>query len=316
MDYRSDEIIDLTEAIQPLTMRWSPDGKRIAFRSRLFGDQNRENIYIFDISGARFVEIPRKILPPSCASANLEWTPDGEHIVLTCRQDDETGNTQIVLAATDGSHEYRFLPFDIHVPCKWFGFSPDGAQIVCGDSSEEEDQVTVAIVDIQNGETNIIYSTEYYFIDEILVDEALIANRHVTGVYFLDDEQILLKYSWIDNDFAVIDLTGEILQQATLSSEWVSDVTNASPAPDGSKVAFNANNIHLASFDFDTEEVEILYTDEDGDWVAFPDWSPLLDEPLDLPDEPYTLEYLCGLLEESGGYCSEDLFTENDSNSD
>ncbi len=311
LDYATREVVTLAESTRPQFIHWSPDGQRIAFRSPVFGNQDRRNIYILDIDGNRFVEIAWDSLPLECGQWTTlwRWTRDGEYIAYGCDVSvADATRYQLLLMASDGSGDYEIPDFDFTVPCTWFDFSLDGQFLICGSSYLVEHTTTVSVIDMQDGHMQTIYTADYNSHLPAPREEVYI-QRNILGVYVLDEERILLRYNIGPIHFEIIDFGGELLQHVTLDNEdnvWDSESTRVSPSPDGSKGAFNARNIHLATIDFATEEIEILYTD-DQDWVYNPDWSPLLDEPLDLPDEPYTLAYLCGLLEESGSECPADI---------
>lgn len=286
---------------------WSPDSKRIAFSSSVFGNQDPSNVYILDIDGSRFLEIPSSSLPPVCERARYGWMPDGDHIAFDCPQTGDwyTAETYtIVLVSTDGQAEIEIIPFDVSARCDWFDISLDGQRLVCGGTNRNYFTHSITVFDMQNGDTLLEYQRGPESSDRI--------RGTVEGIYVLDNERILIWYMF-PSRFEIINFEGEPLYlspEGLIEQLPLTEVQKVSPSPDGGQIVFSAANTKLAIIDLASETVEVIYENEVG--AAVPDWSPLLEEPLDLPDEPYTIEYLCALLEESGGHCGLDSTSDKD----
>ena len=107
---------------------WSPDGKRIAFKSDRDGHVNAHgfptaDIYVMDADGSNQQNLtnnPNNDWDPS-------WSPDGKRIAFTSRRDGPF-NIEVYVMDADGSNLQNLSnhPFDDRNP----SWSPDGAHIV------------------------------------------------------------------------------------------------------------------------------------------------------------------------------------------
>lgn len=316
MDMNTSHIIQLAKGF--LTSSWSPSGQRIAFPARYFGEQHRESIFILDMAKDQLTAIERGMFPPQCermipfpvwltdesAIVHCQSRDDAHHALFTISSNDYAEITQldIDLSKLSGHrvHELTILPEEQQlVILHSFSYY---------DSNEKLNFINsgISLLNLETGQFETIYSIgRYHGFDDLF--------------YISETQELLIGNGWWN--WIWLNKNGEVLAEHALSDEQALLINSAEAptrdlSPTDYKLLFNMDGDSLATFNLQSDEVEVIFSGEPGDLLMISGWSPLLDEPLDLPDEPYTLEYLCGLLEESGDYCSEDLFAEKDSNSD
>ena len=76
---------------------WSPDGKRIAFRSDRKGDVVNWDIYVMDADGGN----PQNLTNNRVYDSSPSWSPDGKRIAFFSNRD---GNTEIYVMNADGGN--------------------------------------------------------------------------------------------------------------------------------------------------------------------------------------------------------------------
>jgi len=105
--------------------RWSPHGKRIAFRSRNWFEDNEgkesEEIWVYEFPDGELKPITKKM---KGNLTHLSWSPDGKTIVFSMF---EKNKNQIYAVPSDGG-EIKKLNIEGFSP----DFSPDGKRIVYG----------------------------------------------------------------------------------------------------------------------------------------------------------------------------------------
>ncbi|UCE40412.1 MAG: PD40 domain-containing protein [Candidatus Aminicenantes bacterium] len=105
--------------------RWSPDGKKIAFRSMNWFEDNEgkesEEIWVYEFPGGELKPITKKM---KGYPTHLSWSPDGKTIVFSLLEK----NKNQIYAVPSGGGEIKKLNIEGGNP----DFSPDGKKIVYG----------------------------------------------------------------------------------------------------------------------------------------------------------------------------------------
>ena len=117
---------------------WSPDGKRIAFRSRV----NRIDIYVVNLDGTGLEKLTSD---SSMVAGPPDWSPDGRRIAYTSRRH---GRPEIYVMNSDGSHPIR-LTFNDSLEARptW---SPDGMRIAFSSNRDGDEEIYVMNSDGSN----------------------------------------------------------------------------------------------------------------------------------------------------------------------
>ena len=80
---------------------WSPDGKRIAFKSDRKGDVVNWDIYVIDADGGN----PQNLTENRVYDSSPSWSPDGKRIVFSSNRDrDRIRNSDIYVMDADGGN--------------------------------------------------------------------------------------------------------------------------------------------------------------------------------------------------------------------
>jgi Tol biopolymer transport system component len=106
---------------------WSPDGTRIAFRSKRSGNWD---IWVMNADGTGQVNLMQNVLPATSTETTPAWSPDGARIVYSS-DIDSFAYGKLWTMRPDGSDKQRLFPqssamTDVDRDPSW---SPDGSKI-------------------------------------------------------------------------------------------------------------------------------------------------------------------------------------------
>jgi Tol biopolymer transport system component len=102
--------------------RWSPDWKKIAFRSSKDGN---DEVYIMNVDGSGEI----RLTDDPAYDGGPDWSPDGKQIVFSS---DRTGNYRLYIINSDGSDLHQVGDFKGFMP----SWSPDGGKIAFSDGKD------------------------------------------------------------------------------------------------------------------------------------------------------------------------------------
>ncbi len=122
-------LTDGTHSVDQL--RWSPDGRRVAFLTVRDGLTLQNSLMLCDAEGTGARELSPSLDP---AFDRIEWAPDGQSVVALIRE--RTGTALWRIAAAGGTPQD--LGFSGRVIDGDFALARDGARVVCLSSSDTE----------------------------------------------------------------------------------------------------------------------------------------------------------------------------------
>ena len=241
---------------------WSPDGKRIAFRSDRDGHPGRipgwftSEIYVMDADGTNQLNLTNN--PHGDRSPS--WSPDGKRIVFESDRDNDRGhNIEIYVMAADGSNQLNLT--NNLTEDRYPAWSPDGERIAF--SARREGHVV----------HNLDITYEIYVMDADGGNEQrLTENRHndMYSSWSPNGERIAFvsdrKGNWENYDIYVMAADGGNQQKLTNDRGWDS---SPSWSPDGKRIVFMSErdgNTEVYVMDANGKNLQNLTNHPGGDF--------------------------------------------------
>ena len=235
---------------------WSPDGKRIVFRSNrdghFLGAIATDEIYVMDADGAN----PQNLTNNPGNDLSPSWSPDGKRIAFSSFRRDRDGNIKhfdIYVMDADGKNQQRLTenPDDDQYP----SWSPDGKRIVFSSQREGHfrgdfgitDEIYVMDADGGN-QQRLTENRQYDWYPSWSPDGKRIVFSSQREGHFRGD-------FGITDEIYVMDADGGNQQRLTENRQydWY-----PSWSPDGKRIAFESDRKG------DLENFEIYVMDADG----------------------------------------------------
>lgn len=145
------------------SVRYSPDGSRIAFLQAPPGDTNQLRVHVMDADGTDVRQLSDE--PGSLVETDLAWSPDGTSIAFDrWRQDQSTLEWVIQplgIVSVDGGETRSIGPTPVSDGA-WFDFSPDGTSLVSipGTPLSEPFPTTLVdatSIDVATGQSRVLH---------------------------------------------------------------------------------------------------------------------------------------------------------------
>ena len=258
---------------------WSPDGKQLAFAGNPVPEEGTlSSIYLMDMDGGHV----KPLTEDDTMDIRPAWSPDGQDIAFMC-SDSRGAFVFSICTVRVSDGEVTQLTPGVFMPSA-LSWSLDGRYLLYGVSASDS-QARPFWVDAQDGR----------IIDEFFLDDG--GDDGVAGSQpeLSPDGERIVFVNWNAYRIAVVPTEGG--EYSWLTPPPLDSLTySASPtwSPDGMQVAFHSNR------DREREHVgsDLYIINADGTGLrritylplgvsaSFPDWSPWMDEPLDLDWEP------------------------------
>jgi len=243
MDADGSNVRRLTYGAKGLRPCWSPDGKKIAFTSRLHETPVNE-IYVIDADGSNMKRLTDT--PSKWGSLSPSWSPDGEKIIFAS---DRIGSGKIFMMDADGKNPEVLIDLP---GWNWWrsSWSPDGKKIAFCNGPLGTDDYAIWVMDADGSNK------------EKLID---LPGRDKHPVWSPDGKRIVFA-NWSIGEIYLIDADGKNKQK--LADGWC-----PSWSPDGKRIiftSFRGGNTDIYVMDADGKNVERL-TDNPA-WDGEPHW--------------------------------------------
>jgi dipeptidyl aminopeptidase/acylaminoacyl peptidase len=227
---------------------WSPDGSRVAFRSRRDGNYE---VYVMESDGSRQTRLTTT--PPPMFSTQPSWSPDGERLLFRSSRD---GDPELWIMSRDGSDPQQLTqhPADERYP----GFSLDGRQIVF--ISDRDGDFEIYVMDPSG--SNVRQLTDNSVLD--------------TGPAWSPDGTQIAFASERDGKGEIYVMNVDGSNQRRLTFNGAQD-TGPAFSPDGAKIAFTSERdanaeIYVMNADgsAQTRLTNASTLEQSPDWQALP----------------------------------------------
>ena len=253
MDADGSNVRRLTYGAEGLRPCWSPDGKKIAFTSRLHETPVNE-IYVIDADGSNMKRLTDT--PSKWGSLSPSWSPDGEKIIFAS---DRIGSGKIFMMDADGKNPEVLIDLP---GWNWWrsSWSPDGKRIAFSNGPTGTNDYAIWVMDADGSNK------------EKVID---LPGRDRNPIWSPDGKRIVF-FNWDSGEIYLIDADGRNKQKH--ADGWY-----PSWSPDGKRIVFSSNsggNWDIYVMDADGKNVERL-TDNPA-WDGEPHWwgAPTAVEPV------------------------------------
>lgn len=252
------DIVRYLMAHGALQTRISPDGKTVAFGSRVTGEPQ---LWVVDAVGGW----PRQLTFGSSITF-FRWAPDGEHLLVGR---DAEGNERegYYLLSLDGTMERQLLP--LSDAFRAFGmFSTDGSQILFSSTERTGRDFDIYVSDVESGDTRIVYESTFGFFphawqpdgDLVIVDETRgedandvhlldMSSGELTPLFHPEVAATYDDYAWLPDGSGFYLATNQDREYAALAFYSLEDKELRfleTPEADVSDVTLNGNGRYLA----------------------------------------------------------------------
>lgn len=131
-------VVSSQDKIYELEPAWSPDGRRIAYSSRI-PSTSKSDIWVVQADGTYATQLTAGV----GSNESPAWSPDGSKIAFIS---DRSGTNDVWIMNADGSGQRRVttLPMQENSP----SFSPDGNRLVFSYSNTNDDAATLWVVNV------------------------------------------------------------------------------------------------------------------------------------------------------------------------
>ena len=144
------------------SVRYSPDGTKIAFLQAPPGDTNQLRVFVMNADGTGVRQLSTE--PGTLVETDLAWSPGGTSIAYDRWRQDQTTLDWLIqplaIVSVDGGEVRSIGPTPVDNGA-WFDFSPDGTSILSMpatplDPANPQDPVDATSIDLATGQTRTL----------------------------------------------------------------------------------------------------------------------------------------------------------------